>query len=92
MGAEQATSTLLDITIRSLERQGEQVDAEQLAKLRDKIRGDYETQIDVRYAAARGWVDAIIDPSKTREVLTTALTVSTQYAKERPFQLGVFQT
>ena len=92
MGAEQATSTLLDITIRSLERQGEQVDAEQLAKLRDKIRGDYEAQIDVRYAAARGWVDAIIDPSKTREVLTTALTVSTQYAKERPFQLGVFQT
>ena len=92
MGAEQATSTLLDVTIRSLERQGEQVDAEQLAKLRDKICGDYEAQMDVRYAAARGWVDAIIDPSKTREVLTTALAVSTHYAEERPFQLGVFQT
>ena len=92
MGGEQATSTLLDITIRSLERQGEQVDAEQLAKLRDKIRGDYEAQMDVRYAAARGWVDAIIDPIKTRDVLTTALAVSTNYVEERPFQLGVFQT
>ena len=63
MGGEQATSTLLDVTIRSLERQGEKVDAEQLAKLRDKIRGDYESQMDVRYAAARGWVDAIINLS-----------------------------
>jgi acetyl-CoA carboxylase carboxyltransferase component len=92
MGGEQATSTLLDVTIRSLERQGEQVDAEQLAKLRDKIRGDYEAQMDVRYAAARGWVDGIIDPIKTRDVLTTALAVSTNYVEERPFQLGVFQT
>ena len=92
MGGEQATSTLLDVTIRSLERQGEQVDADQLAKLRDKIRGDYEAQMDVRYAAARGWVDAIIDPSQTRSVLTTALSVATRFAEDRPFQLGVFQT
>ena len=92
MGGEQATSTLLDVTIRSLERQGEQVDADQLAKLRDKIRGDYESQMDVRYAAARGWVDAIIDPSQTRSVLTTALSVATRFAEDRPFQLGVFQT
>ena len=92
MGGEQATSTLLDVTIRSLERQGEKVDAEQLAKLRDKIRGDYEAQMDVRYAAARGWIDAIIDPSTTRDVLTTALAVATNHAEDRPFQLGVFQT
>jgi len=75
-----------------LERQGEQVDADQLAKLRDKIRGDYEAQMDVRYAAARGWVDAIIDPSQTRSALTTALSVATRFAEDRPFQLGVFQT
>ena len=92
MGGEQATSTLLDVTIRSLERQGQKVDADQLAKLRDKIRGDYEAQMDVRYAAARGWVDAIIDPSQTRSVLTTAFSVATRYAEDRPFQLGVFQT
>ena len=92
MGGEQATSTLLDVTIRSLERQGEKVDAEQLAQLRDKIKGDYEAQMDVRYAAARGWVDAIIDPTKTREALSMALAIATQHAEERPLQLGVFQT
>ena len=92
MGAEQATSTLLDVTIRSLERQGEQIDAEQLTKLRDKIRADYEAQMDVRYAAARGWVDAIIDPSQTREILSLALAVATRHAEEQPFRLGVFQT
>jgi len=92
MGGEQATSTLLDVTIRSLERQGEKVDAEQLAQLRDKIKGDYEAQMDVRYAAARGWVDAIIDPTKTREALSVALAIATQHAEERPLQLGVFQT
>ena len=92
MGGEQATSTLLDVTIRSLERQGEKVDAEQLAQLRDKIKGDYEAQMDIRYAAARGWVDAIIDPTKTREALSMALAIATQHAEERPLQLGVFQT
>ena len=91
-GGEQATSTLLDVTIRSLERQGEKVDAEQLAQLRDKIKGDYDAQMDVRYAAARGWGDAIIDPTKTREALSMALAIATQHAEERPLQLGVFQT
>ena len=82
----------MDVTIRSLERQGEKVDAAHLEKLRDKIRGDYEAQMDVRYAAARGWIDAIIDPSQTRSVLSTALSVATRFAEDRPFQLGVFQT
>jgi acetyl-CoA carboxylase carboxyltransferase component len=91
MGADQATSTLLDITVRSLQRQGRQVDADELAELRDKIRGDYDRQTDVRYGAARGWVDAIIDPAETREILTFALEVATRHAEERPLQWGVFQ-
>src|SRR5205814_10109651 len=62
MGGDQATSTLLDITVKSLERQGDEVDAAELAELRDKVRGDYERQMDVRYGAARGWVDAILEP------------------------------
>jgi acetyl-CoA carboxylase carboxyltransferase component len=92
MGSEQATSTLLDITIRSLERQGQTVDADELSRLRDQISGDYDRQMDIRYAAARGWVDAIIDPSQTREVLTLALEVATKHAEDRPYKLGVFQT
>jgi acetyl-CoA carboxylase carboxyltransferase component len=91
MGADQATSTLLDVTVRSLQRQGSQVDADELAELRDKIRGDYDRQTDVRYGAARGWVDAIIDPVETREILAFALEIATRHAEERPLQWGVFQ-
>ncbi len=91
MGSEQATATLLDITIASLERQGHQIDAAELAQLRDKVKADYERQTDVRYAAARGWVDRIIDPSKTREELIAGLEIVTRYASEEPMRLGVFQ-
>jgi 3-methylcrotonyl-CoA carboxylase beta subunit len=91
MGGEQATSTLLDITIKSLERNGEHVDAQELATLRDKVKGDYDRQMDVRYGAARGWVDAIIDPAQTRDVLIESLAIVTRHASDEPFRLGVYQ-
>jgi acetyl-CoA carboxylase carboxyltransferase component len=91
MGAEQATSTLLDITVKSLERQGEEVDAAQMRELRDRVKGDYERQMDPRYAAARGWVDAIIGPAATRDVLIQSLEIATRHANEEPYRLGVFQ-
>jgi 3-methylcrotonyl-CoA carboxylase beta subunit len=91
MGGEQATSTLLDVTIKSLERQGHKVDAEELAQLRDRVKGDYERQMDIRYAAARGWVDAILDPADTRDVLIHGLETVTRHASDEPFRLGVFQ-
>lgn len=91
MGSDQATSTLLDITVRSLQRQGHEVDAEELAELRDKVKGDYDRQTDVRHGASRGWVDAIIDPAKTRDTLTMALEVSTRHVEPEPFRVGVFQ-
>jgi acetyl-CoA carboxylase carboxyltransferase component len=91
MGGDQATSTLLDITVKSLKRQGDEVDAAELARLSEKVRGDYDRQMDVRYGAARGWVDAIIDPAETRETLVLALEVVTRHAADEPFRLGVFQ-
>ena len=91
MGADQATSTLLDITVGSLKRQGHDVDAAELAALRDKIKGTYDRQTDVHYGAARGWVDAIIDPADTRDVLILSLEVATRVVDPEPFRLGVFQ-
>lgn len=91
MGGEQATSTLLDITRASLERQGHAIDAAELAALRDKIKARYEEQTDARYGAARGWVDAIIDPAQTRDVLIASLEVVTRHATDEPYKLGVFQ-
>ncbi|MCC7083805.1 MAG: acyl-CoA carboxylase subunit beta [Pirellulales bacterium] len=91
MGGEQAAETLLEVAVKSVQRQGGKVDAEELAKLRDTVTADYERQTDVRYAAARGWVDAIIDPATTREALVAALEIATRHVAEEPFRLGVFQ-
>ncbi len=91
MGGEQATETLLDVTIKSIERSGEEIDAEKLQQLRRQVSEDYQRQTDVRYAAARGWVDAIIDPARTREVLIQSLEVATRTASDEPFRVGVYQ-
>lgn len=91
MGGDQATSTLLDVTIKSMERQGHKVDAQELAELRSSIKGTYDAATDVRYGAARGWVDRIIDPASTRNELIYALELATRHAESEPFRLGVFQ-
>ncbi len=65
MGGEQAASTLLDVQIAALRRQGHAPDAEEMEELRRKVEAGYEEQTDVRYAAARLWVDAILDPAET---------------------------
>ena len=55
------------------------------------MKASYEEQTDIRYAAARLWVDAIIRPGDTRAALLTALDVATRYDDGRPFQTGVLQ-
>ncbi|MCI0461497.1 MAG: acyl-CoA carboxylase subunit beta [Gemmataceae bacterium] len=91
MGGEQAASTLLEITVSALKRQGHEPDAEELEELRRKVEESYSEQTDVRHAAARLWVDGIVEPERTREVLLTALSVATRYDDGRPFKTGVLQ-
>ncbi len=91
MGADQATSTLLDIHVSSLKRQGHAVDELELAELRQGVKSDYERQTDVRYNAARGWVDAIVDPARTREFLIQSLEIATRTVSDEPFRVGVYQ-
>ncbi len=91
MGGHAATSTLLDITVKSLKRQGDTVDAAEMERLRERVQSDYDQQMDIRYGAARGWVDAIIDPAETREALEFALEVATRHVEDEPFRLGVYQ-
>lgn len=91
MGPGQATNTLLDVMVASLKKQGQQIDAAELEQLREKVAGDYERQTDVRYAAARGWVDAILEPAATRETLIDTLSLVTRHASDEPFRVGVYQ-
>ena len=91
MGGDQAAGVLLDIQVQALKRAGREPDAEELAALRDKVMASYDEQTDVRFAAARLWVDAIVRPEDTRATLQTALEVATRNDDGRPFMTGVFQ-
>jgi 3-methylcrotonyl-CoA carboxylase beta subunit len=91
MGAEQASQTLLSLATRQAERSGQPMSAEQLEELHRTIAADYTEQTDIRYGAARGWVDAIIPPHSTREVLVMALTLATRSPPRGGFRAGVIQ-
>jgi acetyl-CoA carboxylase carboxyltransferase component len=91
MGADQAADTLFEVAVKSLQRQGDSSDANELLRLRETVAADYARQTDVRYAAARGWVDVILDPAVTRDALIFALECATRHAEPEPFRLGVFQ-
>jgi acetyl-CoA carboxylase carboxyltransferase component len=91
MGGDQAASTLLDVTVSALRRAGHEPDAAELEELRRKVRDSYDEQTDVRYAAARLWVDKILEPIETRDALLLALEVATRHDEGRPFRTGVLQ-
>ncbi|MFO0936919.1 MAG: acyl-CoA carboxylase subunit beta [Gemmataceae bacterium] len=91
MGGDQAASTLLDVQLQTLKRQGKEPDAEEMKALRDKVKASYDEQTDIRYAAARLWVDAIVSPEESRNALLTALAVATRHDEGKPFKTGVFQ-
>jgi acetyl-CoA carboxylase carboxyltransferase component len=91
MGGHQAASTLLDITVAAMRREGKDPDADELDSLRRQVAGSYDEQTDIRYAAARGWVDAIINPAATRDVVRHSLEIVTRHDESRTFQTGVLQ-
>src|SRR5207248_5049745 len=91
MGAQQASRTMLDVNVATLKREGKVVDTADLDVMADELRRRYERETDIRYAAARGWVDAIIDPAETREILILALDVALRQREETALMTGVFQ-
>jgi len=91
MGAAQASDTVFSILARAKERGDKKAAPGELEELRAKVKASYEEQTDIRYGAARGWIDAIIQPHETRDVLIGLLRyVSRPPAKGR-FHTGVIQ-
>ena len=91
MGAAQASDTVFSILARAKERGDKKAAPGELEELRARVKASYEEQTDIRYGAARGWIDAIIQPHETRDVLTDLLRyVSRPPAKGR-FHTGVIQ-
>lgn len=89
MGGEQASQTLLGIQLKN--RGGEVSEAEK-RELLSSIQARYQAAMDPRYAAARLWVDAIVDPADTRAVLSRALACAAATPQREPFRVGVLQT
>jgi 3-methylcrotonyl-CoA carboxylase beta subunit len=92
MSGASAASTLVEIKIRQLERGGKQLSDPEKSQVFASIKASYDEQTDSRYAAARLWVDAIIDPARTREVLFTALQAAALNPEVEKFNLGIIQT
>src|SRR3982075_2072937 len=92
MSGESAAATLVEIKIKQLEREGKKLSDKDRKELHESVRATYEHQPDPRYAAARLWVDAIIDPAHTRDALVWALEAAALNPEIREFKTGVLQT
>jgi 3-methylcrotonyl-CoA carboxylase beta subunit len=92
MSGDSAAGTLVEIKVKQLQREGKKLSPGEIEELRESVRASYEHQTDPRYAAARLWVDAILDPAHTREALIWALEAAALNPEVREFKTGVLQT
>jgi 3-methylcrotonyl-CoA carboxylase beta subunit len=90
MGAAQASDTVFAVLARARERD-QKASPQELEELRATVKKNYEEQTDIRYGAARGWVDAIIQPHETREVLIRLLQYVSRPTPKARFHTGVIQ-
>ena len=92
MGGSQAAKVLLQIQSATLKAKGELVTPEVEAALLKKITDSYTAQTTPYYAAARMWVDGIIDPLETRKVISMGVEAANHAAIEKAFNVGIIQT
>ncbi|HEX4285129.1 MAG TPA: acyl-CoA carboxylase subunit beta [Terracidiphilus sp.] len=92
MSGASAANTLAEVRAKQMERSGKVLSEAERQAISDEIRADYDRQADPRYGAARLWIDAIIDPAKTRDVLIEALEACSLNPDVPRFNPGVLQT
>ena len=91
MGAAQATGVLAMIEERSRQRKGETIDEDTKQTILKAVGDSYNEQQDIRHGAARGWLDRVIEPHKTRNELIAALDMAQNWDYSREFKTGVLQ-
>ena len=91
MGGDAAAKTLVQIEVASLKRKGKEIKPEDEQEMLDKIKNRYDAQTSPYYAAARLWVDEIIDPIQTRNVIAEAIAAANNNPNFEEFKTGVFQ-
>ena len=92
MSGAAAAKTLLQIEVASLKARGEEITPERENELLSSIKARYDEQISPYYAASRLWIDAIIDPAKTREFLSIGIAMAAHKKAEKAYNVGVIQT
>jgi len=91
MSGDSAAKTLLQIQVASEKAKGKEVSAADENKLLSEIKGRYDKQTSPYYAAARLWVDAIIDPAETRKVIAEGIKAADHNPEMGELRTGVFQ-
>ncbi len=92
MGGEQAAKTLLQIRKNQLKKQGKELSPEEEQRLLEEIKSQYERQMSPYYAAARLWIDEIIEPHRLREWISFAIEMADHAPITERFNPGVIQT
>ncbi|MGY3053054.1 3-methylcrotonyl-CoA carboxylase beta subunit [Pedobacter sp. UYEF25] len=92
MGGSQAAKTLLQIQKASLKKTGEEISTEKEHALLKEITERYDAQTSAYYAAARLWVDGIIDPLETRKIIAMGIEAANQAPITKKFNVGIIQT
>ncbi|MEZ4799831.1 MAG: carboxyl transferase domain-containing protein [Flavobacteriales bacterium] len=91
MGGSQAAKVLLQIEVASMKAKGEEISEEREAELFNKIKERYDSQTSPYYAAARLWLDAVIDPADTRKWISMGIEAANNAPAERAYSTGVLQ-
>ena len=91
MGGTQAAKVLQQIETASLEKKGKKIRADKKKKHLEKIEAHYHEQTQPLYAAARLWVDAIIDPSQTRKWISMGIEAADHAPIQKKFNMGILQ-
>lgn len=91
MGGQQAAKVLMQIQVKSMKARGKEPDEKEQQELYNRISQRYEEQTSPYYAASRLWVDEIIDPRNTRQILSLGIEAA-NHAPVKRFNVGVLQT
>jgi 3-methylcrotonyl-CoA carboxylase beta subunit len=91
MGGEQAAKTMLQIQVAGMKASGRQVSAEAEQALLSQLKDQYDKQTSAFYAAARLWVDEIIDPLDTRKMISQGIAAANNQPHMAAFNLGLLQ-
>ncbi|GAB3201787.1 acetyl-CoA carboxylase carboxyltransferase component [Pontibacter aydingkolensis] len=92
MSGASAAKTLLQIQVSSLKAKGEVITPEAEQELLERITAKYNEELSPYYAAARLWIDGIIDPLETRKVISMGIEAANHAPIEKPYNVGVIQT